>query len=93
VDELRGRFWLGAILPKRLARRAVTRNLLRRQIRAAIERHADGLPGGLWLVRLRTGFARADHPSAASAALRGVARSELDRALDAGRRRAREGRR
>lgn len=81
VDDLGGRHWLGAVLPKRLARRAVTRNLLRRQIRAAVQRHAPALPGGLWVVRLRAGFARAEFPSAASDALRRAARDELDRAL------------
>lgn len=82
VDDLRGRFWLGAVLPKRLARRAVTRNLLRRQIRAALQRHTGVLPGGLWVVRLRAGFARTEFVSAASDALRQAARSELDMALD-----------
>jgi ribonuclease P protein component len=81
VDDIAGRHWLGAVLPKRLARRAVTRNLLRRQIRAAVQRHAPTLPGGLWVVRLRAGFARAEFPSAASDALRLAARDELDRAL------------
>lgn len=73
--------WLGAVLPKRLARRAVTRNLLRRQIRAALQRHLAGLPAGLWVVRLRSGFARAEFISAASEALRVAARTELDQAL------------
>ena len=81
VDDIAGRHWLGAVLPKRLARRAVTRNLLRRQIRAAVQRHARDLPGGLWVVRLRAGFARTDFVSAASDALRAAARAELDRAL------------
>lgn len=86
VDDLTGRHWLGAVLPKRLARRAVTRNLLRRQIRAALQRHADRLPGGLWVVRLRAGFGRESFPSAASPALREAARSELDAAFDPARR-------
>lgn len=81
VDELSGRYWLGTVLPKRLARRAVTRNLLRRQVRAAMLRHAGHLPGGLWVVRLRSGFARTDFVSAASSALRASARSELDLVL------------
>jgi ribonuclease P protein component len=81
VDDIAGRHWLGAVLPKRLARRAVTRNLVRRQIRAALERHHASLPAGLWVVRLRAGFARAEFPSAASDALRRVVRAELDQAL------------
>jgi ribonuclease P protein component len=85
VDKLPGnlpdRHWLGAVLPKRLARRAVTRNLLRRQIRAAVQRHAPSLPQGLWVVRLRAGFARTEFPSAASDALRQATRTELDLAF------------
>ena len=88
VDDLSGRFWLGAVLPKRLARRAVTRNLLRRQIRAALQRHAGSLPGGLWVVRLRSGFARSDFVSAASEVLRAAARGELDAVLGTAGRRA-----
>jgi ribonuclease P protein component len=78
VDNLPDRHWLGAVLPKRLARRAVTRNLLRRQIRAAVQRHAPTLPHGLWVVRLRAGFSRTEFPSAASDALRRATRTELD---------------
>lgn len=70
-------------MPKRLARRAVTRNLLRRQIRAAVECHLATLPPGLWLVRLRSGFDRASFVSAASEPLRRAARAELDQALAA----------
>lgn len=70
--------WLGCVVPKRHARRAVTRSLLKRQVRAAFARHAGGLPGGLWLVRLRQPFPLADFPSAASTALAAAARTELD---------------
>lgn len=83
MDDSGALHWLGAVLPKRLARRAVTRNLLRRQIRAAVERHLATLPPGLWLVRLRAGFDRASFVSAASETLRCAARAELDQALGA----------
>ena len=81
VDDFLAGHWLGAVLPKRLARRAVTRNLLRRQIRSAMQRHLGSLPAGLWVVRLRSGFARTEFVSAASDALRLAARTELDLAL------------
>jgi ribonuclease P protein component len=82
VDDLPPvKLWLGSVVPKRHARRAVTRSLLKRQIRAAVERHAAHLPGGLWVVRLRAPFDRRRFPSAASAALRAAARAELDAAL------------
>ena len=66
------------MVPKRHAKRAVTRNLLKRQIRAAFVRHAGLLPGGLWLVRLREGFVPAQFISARSRALAVAAREELD---------------
>ncbi len=71
-------YWFGAVVPKRHARRSVTRSLLKRQIRAALTRHAATLPPGLWLVRLRTSFATQQFPSAASGALRAAAQLELD---------------
>ncbi len=48
--------WLGCVVPKRHAKRAVTRNCLKRQVRGAFQRHAHSLPDGLWLVRLRAPF-------------------------------------
>ena len=78
VDDLPAACWLGCVVPKRHARRAVTRSLLKRQVRGAFERHEAALPRGLWLVRLRQGFAVAEFPSARSAALQQAARAELD---------------
>ena len=77
------RLWLGAVVPKRHARRAVTRTLLKRQIRGALERHAAALAPGLWVVRLRAPFDKAQFPSAASDQLKRVARAELDALFDA----------
>ena len=70
--------WLGAVVPKRHARRSVTRSLLKRQIRAAVSDHAAALGGGLWVVRLRAPFDRARFASAASDELKRVVRSELE---------------
>jgi len=69
--------WLGTVLPRRHARRAVTRNLLRRAIREAAFQHADRLGAGMWLVRLRAPFERAGFPSADSPPLRRALRREL----------------
>jgi ribonuclease P protein component len=77
------RAWIGAVVPKRHARRAVTRSLLKRQIYAAAERHREQLVPGLWIVRLRSPFDRARFVSAASSALRADARAELEALLDA----------
>src|SRR5450631_12269 len=73
--------WWGAVVPKRHARRAVTRSLLKRQIRAAMQRHAGALAAGLWVVRLRAPFDRQTFVSAASDALKRCARDELDALL------------
>ena len=76
ADGLPEAAWLGAIVPKRHAKRAVTRSLLKRQIRAAFN-NLPSLPAGLWVVRLRTPFDRKLFPSASSEALRAAAHDEL----------------
>jgi len=73
--------WLGVAVPKRHAREATTRNLLKRQIRACVSTSEPGLPRGLWLVRLRAPFDRRRFASPASAALRLQARLELQQLL------------
>ena len=70
---------LGLITPKRLARRAATRNLIKRQVRSAVDR--QGLREGHWLVRLHRAFDPRVYPSAASAALRASVRLELEELL------------
>lgn len=70
--------WLGLVVPKRHARRAVTRNLFKRQMRDAVDRHGAELPAGLWVLRLRAPFDKARYPSAASEALKCAARQELE---------------
>jgi len=81
VDDIPAAHWLGSVIPKRHARRSVTRSLLKRQIRSALVRHCATLPRGLWLVRLRAPFTPAAFPSAASAALRQAAHDELEQLL------------
>lgn len=70
---------LGVIAPKRHARRAVTRNLVKRQVREAVRRWP--LPAGSWLVRLRGPLHPRRCRSAASPALRMLVRAELDELL------------
>ena len=81
VDNSALQIWIGAMVPKRHARRAVTRNLLKRQIREAFACHAASMRRGLWLVRLRQPFAPKDFPSARSSRLADAARLELDQLL------------
>ncbi|MDO5624940.1 MAG: ribonuclease P protein component [Pseudomonadota bacterium] len=69
--------WLGAMAPKRWARRAVTRNTIRRQIAAVGASLVPPLAAGAYLVRLRAAFAREQFPSATSVALKRAVRAEL----------------
>ena len=71
----------GAASSEAHAKRAVTRALIKRQMRAAVARHAGGLPQGLWVLRLRSPFDPKQFPSARSEALRIAVRSELDTVL------------
>ena len=76
-----GRLWLGTVVPKKHARRSVTRTLLKRQIRAAVLGQRRFLSGGLWVVRLRAPFDSTRFTSAASHELQCLARAELDSLL------------
>ena len=74
------RCWLGMVVPKRHAKRSVTRSLLKRQIRQAVGSVHHGeqaLRPGLWVVRLRSPIDRQRFPSAASDALRALIHAEL----------------
>lgn len=73
--------WLGMVVPKRHARRSVTRVLVKRQMREALRRHGQRLPAGLWVLRLKAGIDRQHFPSAASDALRQAVHAELDALL------------
>lgn len=70
--------YLGTIVPKRWARRAVTRNLVKRQIRHVMQEHIPALPHSLAIVvRQRAAFDPSRFISAGSAALRAAVRQEL----------------
>lgn len=66
---------LGIMVPKRHAKRAATRNLIKRQVRAVMQARTE--LAGAWLVRLRQPINRQTYPSAASDALRVAVRAEL----------------
>ncbi|WPH20557.1 ribonuclease P protein component [Variovorax paradoxus] len=69
--------WLGAMVPKRWARRAVTRNAIKRQIYTVSAAPDAGLPRAAHVVRLRAGFDRKEFVSASSDKLKGAVRAEL----------------
>jgi len=80
---------LGLVVPKRHARRSVTRTLVKVQIRAGIRRHLDSLVAGDWVVRLRAPIDRKQFPSARSEALAALLHAEIDALLGDAARRAR----
>jgi ribonuclease P protein component len=72
--------WLGLVVPKRLAKRAVTRNLIRRLVRVSLEAQLQGptpLPAGMWALRLRAPIDRKVFKSADSDLLRTHLREDL----------------
>lgn len=79
--------WIGAMVPKRWAKRAVTRNAIKRQIYTV---SADFLPSFLnqpqaaFLVRLRREFSRKEFTSATSVYLKEAVRAEVVALMQAG---------
>lgn len=69
--------WLGAMVPKRCAKRAVTRNAIKRQIYTVSPSLLPPYQQAAYLVRLRREFLRKDYSSASSSALKLAVRAEL----------------
>jgi ribonuclease P protein component len=68
---------IGAMVPKRWARRAVTRNLVKRQIYSLAQDHFIGDQAWAYVVRLRQGFASKQFPSGSSLPLKSAVRDQL----------------
>ena len=73
--------WVGAMVPKRWARRAVTRNAIKRQIYTACSSVEANMPVAAYVIRLRAGFDRKQFVSATSDALKLAVRTELKQLL------------
>jgi ribonuclease P protein component len=69
--------WMGALIPKRWAKRAVTRNAIKRQIYSVSLEFEPQLPVAAHVVRLRAGFDRKQYISATSEVLKRAVRGEL----------------
>ncbi len=69
--------WLGAMVPKRWAKRAVTRNTIKRQVYHLGIEFAPVLKEKAHLIRLRRDFDRKQFVSATSDALKAAVRQEL----------------
>lgn len=68
---------MGAMVPKRWAKRAVTRNAIKRQIYNVSADFEPTLSTRAHLIRLRFGFDREQFVSATSDALKAAVRAEL----------------
>jgi ribonuclease P protein component len=73
--------WIGAMVPKRWAKRAVTRNAIKRQIYSVSATADAALPRAAHVVRLRAAFDRKDFVSASSLRLKAAVRAELQQLL------------
>jgi ribonuclease P protein component len=69
--------WMGALVPKRWARRAVTRNAIKRQIYSVSADFESAFTKAAHVVRLRMTFDRSQFISATSDRLKDAIRSEL----------------
>ncbi|MFT6590071.1 MAG: ribonuclease P protein component [Rhodoferax sp.] len=69
--------WMGAMVPKRWAKRAVTRNAIKRQIYTVSTDLKSIFPVAAYVVRLRAGFDRKEFLSATSEVLKEAVRLEL----------------
>jgi ribonuclease P protein component len=74
--------WVGAMVPKRWARRAVTRNAIKRQIYRMSSAAEVSLPAAAHVVRLRAGFDRKEFESASSDKLKAAVGAELQQLLE-----------
>ena len=74
--------WIGALVPKRWAKRAVTRNTIKRQIYTLGESFEPRWPEAAHVVRLRSGFDRKQFISATSEALKQAVRVELQQLFE-----------
>ena len=73
VDDV----WIGAMVPKRWAKRAVTRNAIKRQVYTVSAQADVALPRAAHVVRLRAAFDRKEFISASSEKLKAAVRAEL----------------
>ena len=73
----RSDLWLGPLIPKKWAKRAVTRNAIKRQIFNVARDFETVLPLGAYVIRLRSGFAKKQFSSASSDHLKQTVREEL----------------
>ena len=75
---------MGAVVPKRWAKRAVTRNAIKRQIYTVSADLSHQYPQAAFVVRLRSSFPRTEFVSAVSDQLKQAVRAEVQALMQAG---------
>jgi ribonuclease P protein component len=75
------KLWIGAMVPKRWAKRAVTRNAIKRQIYIVSADLLQQFPPTGLVVRLRRDFSRQEFVSASSEQLKQAVRTEVQALL------------
>lgn len=76
--------WLGAMVPKRWAKRAVTRNTIKRQIYNVSADFSHQYSQAAFVVRLRSSFSAREFVSATSDQLKQAVRLEVQTLMHAG---------
>ena len=76
--------WIGAMVPKRWAKRAVTRNTIKRQIYTVSAEFSHLYPQAAFVVRLRSSLSRTEFVSAVSDLLKQAVRAEVQALMHAG---------
>ncbi len=76
--------WIGAMVPKRWAKRAATRNAIKRQIYTVSTDFAQQYPRAAFVVRLRRAYSRTEFVSASSEQLKQAVRAEVQALMLAG---------
>jgi len=69
--------WLGAMVPKRWAKRSVTRHAIKRQMYVVAQEMLPEQDCAAYLLRLRSGFSRQQFHSSSSDLLKQAVRAEL----------------
>ena len=72
------------MVPKRWAKRAVTRNAIKRQIYTVSAEFSHSYPQAAFVVRLRSSFPRTEFVSAVSDQLKLAVRAEIQALMQAG---------
>lgn len=76
--------WMGAMVPKRWAKCAVTRNTIKRQIYTISSEFSEHYRPAAFVVRLRRAFPRTEFISARSEKLKHAVRAELEVLMSVG---------